>query len=204
MTELWKDVKGYEGLYQVSNFGNVRSLRYRNKYETHNLTPKCNNCGRLWVELTPRKGRKCMLVHRLVAEAFIPNPFGLPQINHIDENPKNNAVSNLEWCTGEENRRKYRENHPDIGKPPVKNYSEKYKNRQQMPIIQETKDGNFVKYWSNSVEVRHTVGWNDCHITQCCEGKRKTAYGYTWRYANDDIGGRETAIQNSQECGDAR
>ena len=102
MEEIWKDIDGYEGLYQISNLGNVKSLNYRNQGIERILTPKCNNAGRLWVELARNGDRKPMLIHRLVAMAFIPNPNGYPQVNHMDENPKNNRVDNLEWCTAEQ------------------------------------------------------------------------------------------------------
>ena len=194
MNELWKDVQGYEGLYQVSNLGRVRKLNYRNKPgNIKALVPKTNNSGRLWFDLWKDGKNKPMLAHRLVAMMFIPNPDNLPEINHIDENPKNNDVRNLEWCTGEENRRKYYENHPNQTKRPVRNYSDKYKNRQAMPVAQLTKDGSTVRFWKNTTEIRHEMGWNDSSIIRCCEGERKSAYGYIWRFANDNISGRETA-----------
>ena len=98
MVEVWKDIEGYEGRYKISNLGNVKSLMYGGRKYEKDLTPKVNNCGRLWVELFCNGKKKQFLIHRLVAKAFIPNPHGLPQINHIDENPKNNRVDNLEWC----------------------------------------------------------------------------------------------------------
>ena len=113
MEEIWKDIDGFEGLYQVSNFGNVMSLNYGNRGYAKKLTPKCNNSGRLWVELLKGGKRKCMLVHRLVALAFIPNPNNFPQINHKDENPKNNFAFNLEWCTQSYNNNYSIERHPE-------------------------------------------------------------------------------------------
>ena len=193
MTELWKDVKGYEGLYQVSSLGNVRSLNYQGRGVTKPLVPKENNRGRLWFDLWKNGANQPLLAHRIVATAFIPNPLELPEINHIDENPKNNRVENLEWCTGKENRQKYYDRHPNRGKGIVKNYSEKYKNRQEMPIVQRTKEGLVVREWDNCVTIRHALGWSDWSITQCCEGKRKTAYGFVWQYANGNISGREIA-----------
>lgn len=113
MEEIWKDIDGFEGLYQVSNFGNVMSLNYGNRGYAKKLTPKFNNSGRLWVELLKGGKRKCMLVHRLVALAFIPNPNNFPQINHKDENPKNNFAFNLEWCTQSYNNHYSIERHPE-------------------------------------------------------------------------------------------
>lgn len=109
MIELWKDIKNYEGLYQVSNLGNVKSVdRYvyagdnsNHKYQhikERNLKLSGGN-KYIQVRLCKNGKIKAFLVHRLVAEAFIPNPDNLPCINHKDENPKNNQAENLEWCT---------------------------------------------------------------------------------------------------------
>ena len=115
MNEIWKDVVGYEGLYQVSNLGNVRSVertinmehpRYGSaivKYESKELRGYLNERGYRKVCLTKNKHSKIRFVHRLVAEAFIPNPNKLPQINHKDEDKTNNHVDNLEWCTNKYN-----------------------------------------------------------------------------------------------------
>lgn len=100
--EIWRDVKGYEGLYQVSNLGQVKSISFRNnkikktRSKILKLTESKN--GRIYVMLYKDGKRKNKTVHRLVASAFIKNPFNYAEINHIDGNPKNNNVSNLEWC----------------------------------------------------------------------------------------------------------
>lgn len=95
----WKDVPGYEGLYQVSNFGEVRSLFYRGKENVRVLKPAANKKGYLHVVLSKDGKTYTAQVHRLVAIAFIPNPNKLPVVNHIDWNKQNNRVDNLEWCT---------------------------------------------------------------------------------------------------------
>jgi hypothetical protein len=104
MIEIWKDVLGYEGVYQVSNFGNVKRVAgYRAKVD------RVLNCsvhrGYLMVTLSKYDVHNRQLVHRLIAAAFIPNPHNKPFINHIDGNPANNFISNLEWCTQKENIR---------------------------------------------------------------------------------------------------
>lgn len=102
MQEEWRDVKGYEGLYQVSNFGRVKSLNYNRKGIKKIMQAKSGSVY-FTICLWSKGVRKVQTVHRLVAEAFIPNPNNLEQINHIDGNKKNNVVSNLEWVTRSEN-----------------------------------------------------------------------------------------------------
>lgn len=169
MEEVWKDVDGYVGRYQVSNLGNVRSMNYRGTGEIRNLVPKKNNCGRLWVDL---KGKPC-LIHRLVAKAFIPNNDNLPEINHIDENPTNNVVENLEWCTSEYNKKIYSKNAHCIGRQKVRT----------RPINQMDLNGNIIKRWNDSRTVANEMAMSQWSIMQCCDGKRKTAYGFRWQYA---------------------
>jgi len=101
--EIWLDIANYEGKYQVSNIGNIRSINYhRSGVDKLMKTQKLNN-GYYSVGLTLNGVTKRFLVHRLVAEAFIPNPDKLPQVNHKDEDKSNNIVDNLEWCTFEYN-----------------------------------------------------------------------------------------------------
>lgn len=100
MVEIWKDIKGYEGLYRVSNTGKVFS--YKSNRELH-----ANTHGYLVVGLTKDKKQRHKYIHRLVAEAFLPNPKNKPEVNHIDHNTHNNHVTNLEWVTPTENKLKY-------------------------------------------------------------------------------------------------
>ena len=104
MEEIWKDIEGYEGLYQVSNLGKVKSLNYNKTGKEKELRFNNNGTGYIQVGLTKNKEHKKFLVHRLVAKTFIPNIDNKTFINHIDGNKKNNDVNNLEWCTKSENQ----------------------------------------------------------------------------------------------------
>ena len=109
MIECWKDIKGYEGAYQISNTGRVKSIikwdLNKRKYicEETILTPTDNGYGYLIVSLRKNTKKKNHYVHRLVAEAFVTNPKGMPYVNHIDYDKKNNNHSNLEWCNQKDN-----------------------------------------------------------------------------------------------------
>lgn len=98
MTEIWRQITGYEGLYEVSSFGRVRNVR-----SGRILRPGLHHSGYLNCVLSVKGNRNTFVIHRLVAEAFIPNPDCLPQVNHKDENKTNNNVDNLEWCTSKYN-----------------------------------------------------------------------------------------------------
>lgn len=178
MKEVWKDVVGYEGLYEVSDLGNVRSTKRGN---LKNLYLKSHNRGYLQVELFKDGKSKMLMVHRIVAQAFIKNADGFPQVNHKDENKTNNRVDNLEWCTGSYNICAYYKNHPDFFKN--RKSVQKRKRRIGKAINQYTLDGDFVASWSDSREVEIQNKWSAWSIQECCRGNRKKAYGYTWQYA---------------------
>ena len=168
MNEIWLPVVGYEGLYEVSNLGRVRSLNYKRTGERRVLIQRENNVGYLLVNLWQNGKGKTVLVHRIVAEAFIPNWFSDPCINHRDENPKNNFVDNLEWCD-----HKYNTNYGTC----IKRRSEKL----SKPILQLTKTGEIVREWNSIMEASRN-GFDQSDIWLCCNGKYKQHKGYIWRY----------------------
>ena len=179
MVEVWKDIPGYEGLYQVSTFGNVRSLNWRNMNVVRDLYLKPHNKGYLQVELSKNGRKKMITVHRLVAMTFIPNPNELPTVNHKDENKHNNNVENLEWCTTSYNTSYSRDKHPE--KYAHRGVPYRYKQKiEQVDVL----SGDTVRVWDNIVTIKSEKNFNTWSISECCKGNRKTAYGFKWRFAN--------------------
>ena len=168
MREIWKDIKDYEGLYQVSNWGRVKSLGNGGTHKTSRILKSADARGYLQVELSKNGKTKKFSIHRLVAEAFLPNPLNLPQINHKDENPSNNNVSNLEWCDC-----KYNINYGSRNKKVAKVNSK--------PVLQFSKSGSFIREWPSAKECGRN-GFDFRNVSACCLGKRKTYKGYIWKY----------------------
>lgn len=169
--EIWRDIPDYEGLYQVSTLGNVKSLSYKNSGKERLLKPSKNNDGYFQVKLYKNgEGRK-FTAHRIVALAFISNPENLPQINHKNEIKTDNRVENLEWVTPKENC--------NYG---TRNERKRYKMRK--PILQYTKDGVFIREWDSATNVEKELNLSQGNITKCCKEKLKSAYGFVWRYKN--------------------
>ena len=164
MEEIWKDIEGYEGLYQISNLGNVKSLNYM-KTKAEQLLKLDDDRGYKKITL---KGKK-FKVHRLVAKAFIPNPNDYPCVNHKDENHGNNCVDNLEWCTYEYNNNygTIKQRLSELNGKPIGQF-----NKDTMELI-----ATFNSSWDAA---RHLKISN--HIVACCLGQRKTCGGYVWKY----------------------
>lgn len=182
--EIWKDIKGYEGLYQVSNLGNIRSLyKYKgsNKRVLHKII---SNKGYYVISLVKNKRKKQYRVHQLVANAFIINDNNYPVINHIDGNKLNNNVTNLEWCTvSHNNKEAYRIGLSKPNRVMLGRKSEKCPN--SIPINQYDMNGNFIRRWNCSYDVIRELGLRSNHIANCCKGDRNSFAGYKWSYAND-------------------
>ena len=167
--EIWKDIKGYEGLYQVSNFGRVKNLR-RDK-----VLKLSERGGYLRVALTINYNSKWFSVHRLVAQCFLPNVNNLPQVNHKDGVKTNNNISNLEWCTNKENSRHAWRNN-------LCNNTFR-KNRL---ILQKDDKGKVLKVWERFSEIEEKLKITKKNICSCCHGKRKRAGGYMWEFKKEE------------------
>jgi hypothetical protein len=193
MQEIWKDIAGYEGLYQVSNLGNVRNVNWRGSGVARSLRPKLTRDGYRVVRLCMSGKRKECFVHRLVAGAFLPNPGDLPIVNHKDENRENNAASNLEWCDHSYNMRYSMNLHPERQELQKRVRDKTFDDcdtrkgpyKRKTPVIQRSiETGEIVAVWSSLYEAAIKNKWHGSLIKRCCEGEHKTAYGYIWRYAS--------------------
>lgn len=175
MEEIWKDIEGYEGLYQISNLGRVKSLKRtdslgRLKKERINK-PDLSTAGYPMITLYKNGKRSRKLIHRLIAIAFIPNPNNYPVVNHKDENPKNYSINNLEWCT-------YRYNNT---------YGKALKNKFKSVTLYDV-EGNIVKKFDSinqgALEIYGDISMASS-ITLCCQGRLIQHCGDIWRYGDD-------------------
>lgn len=181
--ENWKDIEGFEGIYQISDKGNVRSLdrtiicsngsiRFQKGTD---IKPYINEQGYRTVVLHNDGKHKMGRVCRLVADAFIPNTDRLPQVNHKDENKQNDEKENLEWCTC-----LYNLTYNDL------HHRRNNKNNKKSKKVAQIKDGEIIKVFPSVREVERELGYNNGNISQCCNGKTKTSYGYEWVYLEGD------------------
>lgn len=170
MKEIWKDIEGYEGLYKISNLGRVKRvetdrilkpLKHTNEYSTVNLSKN---------GIVSNKK-----IHRLVSQAFIPNPENKPEVNHINENKTNNMVSNLEWSTRKENN-----NHGTRNERAGKAISKS----KSIPIIATNlKTGESQEFYGTN-ECARQLGLHQSSITEVLKDKRNHTGGYTFKYLN--------------------
>jgi hypothetical protein len=209
--EMWRDVKGYEGIYMVSNLGRVKSLpsmserQYKNR-KTNFIPKKCrvlriNNLqtgGYCAVKLTTKGKVINFKVHRLVADAFILNKECKDQVNHINGIKTDNYVSNLEWVTQSENIK----HSFSIGshKPKEQWLAKGELNPKSKKVIQFTKNGEFVAEYGSQQEAARVTGIDQSMIWHCCNGiKCKTAGGFKWEYAEGYGRGRKGAEKHQTD-----
>lgn len=199
MEEVWRPIKDYEGKYEVSNPGRVRSFfdnHGKRRAEPKILKPQKDKDGYLHVGLWKNSNMTRKSVHRLVAETFLENPMNLPEVNHKDEDKTNNFVfigedgkvvpekSNLEWISRKDNI--------NFGTGVVRRvmtFSKimkgKFVNRPDLSkkVLQFDLEGNLVKEWPSACEVQRQTGCSQTCISACCRGKIKTSHGFIWKFA---------------------
>lgn len=191
--EKWRDIPGFEGFYQINNYGVVKSLdrfqveqRLGTPYVRHYKGTVIKQFQRgeyLFVRLLINGKATNHNIHRLLMETFIPNPNNYPCVNHKDQDKHNNFIyinddgsvneelSNLEWCSW-----KYNSNYGDaVERARVQKYK---------PIIQYTKDGEFVREWDSCWSAGKELGLNPQNLRSCCRGERKNSHGFRWEYKN--------------------
>lgn len=183
MEEIWVDIRGYEGLYQVSNLGRVKSLpRRTNNQHCYGLIMKQHNSyNYLKIQLKKNNKYKWFFVHRLVAMAFLDNYNENLQVNHINGIKSDNKVENLEMVTASENQlHSYRvlKNIPSMKNRFGKNHVHATK------INQYDLNNNFIKQWGSIVDASKTLNINATCICNNCKARRKTAGGFIWKYAD--------------------
>lgn len=189
LNEFWKDIEGFEGLYQISNYGRVKSLprNTNNQFRTGLIKRlQKDKCGYLSVILHKDGISKKVLIHRLVATAFIPNPNNYLIVNHKNEDKLNNFVwvnddgtvdldkSNLEWCT-----QLYNVNYGTGLERMVQNRTGKTARKS---VLQFDLNGNFIKEWECAHKIVKDTGFSQSYICCCCNGKYRQAYGFVWKY----------------------
>lgn len=178
---VWLPVVGYEELYAVNNYCEVKSLNYHRTGQEKKLKPAINRDGYYRVCLHKGNNKQNHLTHVLGMKAFVPNPDNLPCINHKDENTENNYIcvnedgtidpdkSNLEWCT-----HKYNINYGTRNR--------RTGDKLSIPVIQYTKEGVYVNEYKSAHEADRQTGISYRTINRCCLGKQKTAGGFRWEY----------------------
>lgn len=180
MTEIWKDIKGYEGHYKISNFGRI--------YSQDQYVP-CGN-GKGYMRFIPGKFLKILTasngypsiglfknrkvkvfrIHRLIASAFIPNPEDKPHINHKNANKSDNSLENLEWCTQSENMRH------------MVKMGRANRASQEKAIFQIDLNGNLIQEWKSGRLASRELKIGQRNLSKCLRGRAKTAYGFIWKF----------------------
>ena len=194
--EIWRtaivDGEPYEG-FEVSNLGRVKSLNYRRTGRAELLNPFKDTGGYLRVELSKNGETKTCKVHRLVAQTFLPNPEGKPQVNHKIEGDKGKKINmvifnedgtidkertTIEWVTAKENS-----NYGTRNERCAKAISKAMTNgKLSKPVLQFTLDGKFIREWPSTREIERQLGFDSSAVGRCCNGKQKTSYGFLWMY----------------------
>lgn len=198
--EVWKPVRNYEGLYEVSNMGRVKSLNYRHTGKERILKTRKNRSGYVTVNLYQEGKMKTCTIHKLVGQEFLENPMGYTELNHLDEDKENNRADNLEFCS-----RSYNINHGTRNKRVAEKVSEKLRGRKQTeehikkraekmtnnpklskPVICINKVSGLIVEFPSLCEASRQTGISLSHIWECCKGRRKSAGGHIFFYADDD------------------
>ncbi len=177
--EIFRDIENYENLYQISNLGRVYSVK-SGKF----LKPQKRKDNYLQVILWKNGKLKAYLVHRLVGQAFIPNPMNYKEVNHKSEIKTDNRVENLEWCDRSYNNSYGTRLERQLANPNWKTSHEKIAKKLSKPVLQFTRDNKFVAEFPSTMEAERQTRIFQTNISKCCNGKLKSAGGFVWRFKN--------------------
>lgn len=174
MREVWKDIPGYENIYQASSFGNIRIKYYRKTGLPKLKAQIIDKDGYCIVCLTKNGKQKSCRVNRLIAKTFLSSFSPTLQVNHKDENKQNNSIENLECISAIDNM--------NWGTRTAR-MKDKKKNQKSVRILQFSLSGELIKEWISSMEIQRAFGYDRSAILRCCKNKQETSYGYKWKYA---------------------
>ena len=173
--EVWRPIEGYEGLYEVSSIGRIKTVANKWKKEKIRKT-YTNKKGYVNILLSKNHKYKVFQIHRLVAQAFIPNPNNLPVVNHKDRNPSNNCVYNLEWCTQQHNI------HWD-GALERRAETQRKHNKRSISVCQYSLDGELIATYPSIKEAARQTGSSNGNISNCLLGRQIKHNGFIWKRA---------------------
>ena len=208
MEEIWRDIPGYENLYQASTEGRIRSIISTTGRRARVLSPARTKWGYLQVYLTDINGEiKHQSVHKLVCITFVPIPEGMEpllgtrylQVNHKDEDKTNNRVENLEWVTPS-----YNSSYGTVTERRLRTHLERKTAISEARVRQLSKDGALIRIWKSFAEIDRETNFNKSYICLCCKGKYKYAYGYIWEYDDWRRGMIFDGVESTtdpQQCG---
>ena len=187
MEEIWKDILGYEGIYQVSNLGRIRSVDRVVLYSSgkkvfmrgNNLKLRYNNSGYLYVVLSKNQTKSFFLVHRLVANAFISNISNKSEIDHINAVRDDNRVCNLRWVTKIENRNNI---HTKIENKEANKLANRSVGLLEKKVVQMDLEETTIRVFNSLHSIEKELGYSRANIARCCKGEKKTCYGFKWKF----------------------
>lgn len=187
--EIWKDICGFEGLYKISSYGRIKSLHYYGGNRVKILKPAKDSDGYLTIGIWKDKKRYSKKMHRLVAEAFIPNPENFPQINHKDEDRENNHVENLEWCTNKYNvnygNHSFHAAQAQMGKRHTAEHIMKIRSNApgSKPVLMiEPETMNVIAEFVSASEAARQIGGTATNVSYACRNESAKYKGLFWRY----------------------